>query len=128
VILKLFLRLIRIWRSTYKEQVLKKIMIVVNCKDVLPIQHELLVHVTDHVEAIPVIKHSEFILSPIDNDDTIDDRKVTAEIQNYLTSIGEASNFSVITESKKIFIKSINGKKINRITPAVKSMRTCCGI
>ena len=128
MILELFLRLARIWRSTYKAQVLKKIMIVVNCKDVLPIQHELLVHVADHIEAIPAIKHSEFILSPIDNDDTIDDRKVTAEIQNYLTSIGEASNFSVITESKKIFIKSINGKKINRITPAVKSMRTCCGI
>ncbi|HUU48375.1 MAG TPA: C2H2-type zinc finger protein [Nitrosopumilaceae archaeon] len=116
------------WRSTYKEQELLRIMIVVNCKDVLPIQHELLVHVADHIEAIPAIKHSEFILSPIEDKDTIDDREVTVLIQNYLASIGEANNFSVITESKKIFIKSINGKKINRITPPVKSMRTCCGI
>ena len=95
---------------------------------VVRVKKKIHVFIADHVEAIPVIKHSEFILSPIDNDDTIDDRKVTAEIQNYLTSIGEGSNFSVITESKKIFIKSINGKKINRITPPVKSMRTCCGI
>jgi hypothetical protein len=103
-------------------------MIVVNCQDVLPIQHELLIHVADQVEAIPAIKNSEFILSPIEHDDKIDDRQVTVVIQNYLASIGEANNFSVITESKKIFIKSINGKKINRATPQVKSMRTCCGI
>jgi len=122
------LRLAKIRRSIYKEQVLKIIMIVVNCKDVLPIQHELLVHVADHLEAVPAIKHDEFILSPIEDDDTIDDRKVTVIIQNYLASIGEASNFSVITESKKIFIKSIAGKKINRISPPVKSINTCCGI
>ena len=103
-------------------------MIVVNCKDVLPIQHELLIHVADQIEAIPAIKHEEFVLSPIEHDDKIDDRKVSSIIQNYLESIGEASNFTVVAESKKIFIKSINGKKINRITPAVKSMRTCCGI
>jgi len=103
-------------------------MIVVNCKDVLPIQHELLVHVADQIEAIPAIKHEEFILSPIEHDDKIDDRQVTVVIQNYLKSIGESTNFSVIAESKKIFIKSINGKKINRITTPVKSMRTCCGI
>lgn len=103
-------------------------MLVVNCKDVLPIQHELLVHVADHIEAIPAIKHGEFILSPIEHDDKIDDKQVSSVIQNYLQSIGEASNFSVVTDSKKIFIKSINGKKINRVTPPVRSMRTCCGL
>ena len=103
-------------------------MIVVNCKDVLPIQHELLIHVADQIEAIPAIKHEEFILSPIEHDDKIDDREVSSVIHNYLESIGEAGNFAVVHESKKIFIKSINGKKINRITPPVKSMRTCCGI
>ncbi len=103
-------------------------MIVVNCKDVLPIQHELLVHVADHVEAIPVIKHSEFILSPIEHDDKIDNQQVTKTIQEYLDSIGEGSNFTVITDSNKVLIKSINGKKINKITPPVKTMRTCCGL
>jgi len=103
-------------------------MIVVNCKDVLPIQHELLVHVADHVEAIPVIKHSEFILSPIEHDDKIDNQQVAKTIQEYLDSIGEGSNFTVITDSNKVLIKSINGKKINKITPPVKTMRTCCGL
>ena len=103
-------------------------MITVNCKDVLPIQHELLVHVADNIEAIPAIKHEEFILSPIEHDDKIDNGQVRKSIQEYLKSIGEGSNFAVITNSNKIFIESINGKKINRITPPVKSMRTCCGL
>ena len=103
-------------------------MIVVNCKDVLPIQHELLIHVADNIEAVPVIKHDEFILSPIEDNGSIDYREVGVIIQNYLKSIGEADKFSIVTESKKIFIKSINGQKINRVTPPVKSMRSCCGI
>ncbi len=101
-------------------------MIIVNCKDVLPIQHELLVHVADHVEAIPAIKHSEFILSPIEHEDEIDNMKVTKAIRDYLDSIGEGNNFTVIAKSNKVFIKSINGKKINRIPPPVKIMRSCC--
>ena len=103
-------------------------MITVYCKDVLPIQHELLVHVADNVEAIPVVKHDEFILSPIEHDDKIDNNQVTNTIKEYLDSIGEGNNFTVISHSNKVLIKSINGKKINKITPPVKSMRTCCGI
>lgn len=103
-------------------------MITVNCKDVLPIQHELLIHVADHFEAIPAIKHTEFILSPIEPDDQIDSIQVIKTIQNYLSYIGEANNFSVVSDSNKILIKSINGKKINRITPPVKTMGTCCGL
>lgn len=103
-------------------------MITVNCKDVVSIQHELLVHVADHVEAIPAVKHIEFILSPIEDDDKIDNGQVSEIIQKYLVSIGEASNFSVIVNSNKISINSINGKKINQKTPPVKTMRTCCGL
>ena len=103
-------------------------MIVVNCKDVLPIQYELLVHVADHVEAIPALKNNEFILSPIESDDTINIMHVTKTIQEYLCSIGEGDNFTVITDSNKISIKSTHGAKINKITPHVKTMRSCCGL
>ncbi len=103
-------------------------MITVDCRDVLPIQHELSVHVADSVEAIPAIKHNEFILSPIEHEDQIEYEQVTRTIKEYLDSIGEGSNFTIVTDSKKVLIKSINGKKINRITPSVKSMRTCCGL
>lgn len=103
-------------------------MISVNCEDVLPIQHQLLVYVADNVEAIPAIKNKEFVLSPVEAHGMIDSIKVTKSIQEYLESIGEGNNFAVIDNSKKIFIKSINGKKINKIAPPVKSIRTCCGL
>ncbi len=102
-------------------------MITVNCKDVLPIQHQILVYVADSVGAIPAIKHDEFILSSIENDEKIDSMEVRKSIQEYLDSIGEGSNFTVIPDSVKLYIKSINGKKINKITPPVKTVKTCCG-
>ncbi len=102
-------------------------MITVNCKDVLPIQHQLLVYVADSVGAIPAIKHEEFILSPIEDDGKINNMDVAKSIQEYLISIGESSNFSVVNDSVKLHIKSIKGKRIDRITPPVKSIRTCCG-
>ena len=77
-------------------------MIVVNCKDVLPIKHELLVYVADHFEAIPAIKQNEFLLSPIENDEGIDNNEVIKIIQKYLEAIGEEENFSVFTDSNKI--------------------------
>ena len=103
-------------------------MIIVNCKDVLPIQHELLVHVADSLEAVPAIKKNEFVLSPIDSDDDIDQVQVTKIIEEYLESIGEKDEFSVVAVSNKISINSINGKKIDKITPPVRTMRTCCGL
>lgn len=103
-------------------------MISVNCEDVLPIQHQLLVYVADNVEAIPAIKNKEFILSPMESHEKIDTIKVTKSIGEYLDSIGEGNNFTIIGNSKKILIKSINGKKINKITPPVKSIRSCCGL
>ena len=59
-------------------------MIIVDCKDVLPIQHELLVHVADHVKAIPSIKYNECIISPIENEDKIEYEQVKKTILEYL--------------------------------------------
>ncbi len=103
-------------------------MICVDCKEMLPIKHDLLVYVADDVQALPVIKQKEFFLSALENDENIETNKVTESIQNYLNSIGEGNNFEVIFQSKKVVIKSINGRKINRPTPPVRNMRTCCGI
>ena len=43
-------------------------MITVDCNEVLSIQHELLIHVSDQVCAIPAVKQHEFVLSPIDEE------------------------------------------------------------
>lgn len=103
-------------------------MISVDCKDVLPIRHELLVYVADDLKAFPALKQNEFLLTPIDHDEKIDNHEVINSIQNYLDSIGEGKNFEIIGQSNKVEIKSMNGKKINRVTPPVKTLGTCCGL
>lgn len=103
-------------------------MIRVDCTEVLPIKHELLVHVADDVEAFPALKKNEFLLTPIEHDEQIDGHKVIDSIQNYLNSIDEGKNFEIVCQSNKVEIKSINGKKINRVTPPVKTLGTCCGL
>lgn len=100
-------------------------MITVDCNEVLSIQHELLIHVSDQVCAIPAVKQHEFVLSPID-EEKIKKESVSEAIKDFLDSIREINNFSIISNSDKITIKSVNGKKINRIPPPVRTMRTCC--
>ena len=56
-------------------------MITVNCSEVLPIQQELLIYVSDDIGAIPTMKRHEFVLSPIENDETIDQVEVTTSIR-----------------------------------------------
>ena len=103
-------------------------MICVDCKEVLPIKHDLLVHVADDVKAFPALKQNSFLLTPIENDEKIDSNKVSLSIKNYLNSIGEGMNFEILCRDDKIDIKSINGKKINKQAPPVKTMGTCCGL
>ena len=103
-------------------------MISVDCKEVLPIKHELLVHVADDLGAFPALKQNEFVLTPVEPEEIIDSHKVTDSIKFYLNSIGEGKNFEIICKSDKVEIKSINGKKINRVTPPVKTIGTCCGL
>jgi len=96
-------------------------MITVNCADVLPIQHSLMIYVADRVEAIPASKNEEFVLSPIENDGNLDDWQVILAIEEYLGSIDKKINFSVVSESKTIFIKSNNGEKMKGKAPNVPS-------
>ena len=88
-------------------------MIIVDCKDVLSIQSELVVFVADQVAAIPTLKNHQFTLSTLD-DEIIDNNTVVTAIKEYLDSIGEGNNFAVISNVDTINIKSIYGKSIQR--------------
>ncbi len=104
-------------------------MLTVDCTDVDPIKHELVVYVSDQVGAIPTLKRHDFTLSPIDDDETIDRQVVITAIKEYLNSIGEARNFAVISSSDTILIKSVSGKTIERKPKPVEQMFSCphCG-
>ncbi|MGB0855588.1 MAG: C2H2-type zinc finger protein [Nitrosopumilus sp.] len=89
-------------------------MLTVDCKDVLSIQNELVVFVADQVAAIPTLKNHQFTLSTLDDDEIIDNNTVISAIKEYLDSIGEGTNFAVISNVNTINIKSIYGKTIEQ--------------
>jgi hypothetical protein len=89
-------------------------MLTIDCKDILSIKSDLLVFVADKVAAIPTLKHHQFTLSTLDDDEIIDITLVISAIKEYLDSINEGNNFAVISNNETISITSISGKIIER--------------
>ena len=87
-------------------------MLTIDCKDILSIKNELLVYVADKVEALPTLKHHQFTLSALEDDDIIDATSVISAIKEYLDSIDQGNNFAVISNNDMINITSISGKII----------------
>ena len=105
-------------------------MLTIDCKDVSSVQNELLVYVADKVEAIPTLKHHQFTLSTLDDDDILDVELVISAIKEYFDSINEGSNFAVISNNEFIHITSVNGKVLqNESKPQEENMFSCthCG-
>ena len=87
-------------------------MLTIDCKDVVSIKNELLVYVADQMAAIPTLKHNQFTLSVLDDDDILDSTAVISAIKEYLDSIDQGNNFAVISNNDMINITSISGKII----------------
>jgi len=104
-------------------------MLTIDCKDVLSIKNELIVYVSDEVAAIPTLKHHQFTLSTFDDDEVIDINLVVTSIKGFLNSIGEGTNFAVISNNDTISIKAISGKVIERDAAPQSEMFSCthCG-
>ena len=104
-------------------------MITVNCHDVEPILHELMIYVADQVAAVPFIKFHKFILTPIMDDETVNGDDVISSIKEFLDSIGEKHNYAVISNEDTITIKSIHGKQIEREKQPQSQLFSCthCG-
>lgn len=114
-------------------------MLVVDCKDVLPIRNELLVYVSDQVAAIPTLQNNQFTLSTLDEEEEgggqIDAGVVVDAIREFLDSINEGRHFAVMANDNVITIASVDGKPINgdvspsKKYPSQEGMFTCshCG-
>lgn len=104
-------------------------MLTIDCRDVEGIMHELAVHVAEHMGAVPAIKIREFVVSPFDDDDTLDSALATDVIRKYLESIGESRNFAILADGDRVNIHSINGKTITQNTSSKLDMFSCphCG-
>ena len=104
-------------------------MITVDCKDVESILHELAIYVSDQVAAVPAMKFHQFVLTPIEDNEPIDQVEVITSVKEFLESIGEKHNFGVISNGDNVIIKSISGKKIKRESKSAGQMFSCahCG-
>jgi len=104
-------------------------MLTIDCSDVLSIKNELVVYVSDQTAAIPTLKHNQFTLSTLDDDEVVDINIVITSIKEFLASIGEGHNFAVISNNETISIKSISGKIIERDATPQSDMFSCthCG-
>jgi len=104
-------------------------MITVDCRDVESILRELLIYVADQVAAVPLIKFHQFVLDPVNEDEPINNVDVITSIKEFLDSIGEKSNFAVISNGDIIKIQSINGRQIERTPKPNQQMFSCthCG-
>ncbi len=104
-------------------------MLTIDCRDVLSIKNELVVYVSDQAAAIPTLKHHQFTLSTLDDDEVIDTNTVINSIKEFLDSIGEGNNFAVISNNDSIYIKSISGTIVERDTIPQQEMFSCthCG-
>ena len=79
-------------------------MIIVDCKDVEPILNELAIYVSDQVAAVPALKAHQFVLSPIEDDEQINQSEVITSIKEFLESIGEKQSFGVISNSNMVVV------------------------
>jgi len=100
-------------------------MLTVDCADVTSIQNELVVYVADKVEAIPTLKNHQFTLSTLD-DEIIDVELVISAIKEYFDFIEESSNFAVISNNDLIYIKSVNGKVLQRESKSQQNQLFSC--
>ena len=104
-------------------------MITVDCRDVESVLHELAIYVSDQVAAVPAMKLHQFVLAPIMDEDPVDQNEVITSIKEFLESIGENRNFGVIANEETVTIKSLFGKKIERLAKSTGEMFSCahCG-
>lgn len=105
-------------------------LLTVRCEEIMAIRNELAVYVSDQVGAVPILKSSEFVLSPIeDDDDPLDKDLAVTAIREYLDSLGESRNFVVVPADDLIFVKSTTGKTIQKESRPNPGLYACphCG-
>lgn len=104
-------------------------MLTIDCRDIEGIKHELAVHVADKLGAIPAMKIHEFVMTSLEDDDTLDCAAASEAVREYLESIGESRNFAILADGERVNIHSVTGKTISRAAGPSDDMFSCphCG-
>lgn len=95
----------------------------------MAIRNELAVYVSDQIGAVPLLKNTQFVLTPVDDDEPLDKGLTVTAIREYLESIREDRHFDVVSVGNDVFIKSLDGHTIERESRPNQGMYACphCG-
>ncbi len=91
-------------------------VITVDCSDIKPLQHDLLVHVADAVGALPVLKSGGFALSPIEDDKKLNPINIIGAITDFLESVDLSKDFETSSDGNSIMIISVSDKALTAKT------------
>lgn len=96
-------------------------MISVDCSNALPIKDQILVHVADKLEALPILKNDKFVLDPLDDAQKIDKLDVISAIAEFLESVDLKDNFQIIPKGDDIKLEPFGDdlkEKLEKISTA----------
>ena len=86
-------------------------MIVVKCKDAEAAMSKLAVHVAEQIDAVPVLKAHEFILTSM-GDEEVDVDKAIESIKDFLKLANRENDFAVTSMNQGISITLLNGETL----------------
>jgi len=85
-------------------------MITVDCSKVQSIKTKLLVYVADRLGVLPILKSDKFILTTIDDSQTVEKSSVLAAIEKFLESKNLKKDIQIISKGDDIIIAPQEGK------------------
>lgn len=85
-------------------------MITVDCSKVQSIKTKLLVYVADRLGVLPILKSDKFILTTIDDSQTVEKSSVLAAIEEFLESKNLKKDIQIISKGDDIIIAPQEGK------------------
>lgn len=87
-------------------------MITVDCSDAKPIKNKLLIFVADRLGVMPILKLDKFVLTSLDDSQTVKKSVVLAAIEEFLESKKLAEDVQVIPKDDTLIIKPREGKEL----------------
>ncbi|MDE1765237.1 MAG: hypothetical protein KGI27_03065 [Thaumarchaeota archaeon] len=90
---------------------LREKMIVVKCKGSEAAMSKLAVHVAEQIEAVPVLKAHEFILTTTE-DEELDVNKAIKSIKDFLKLANRENDFAVTAMNQDISITLLSGETL----------------
>ena len=101
-------------------------MITVDCSNVKPLKDKLLIHVADRLGVLPILKSDKFVLTTLDESQTIEKSSVLAAIEDFLELKKLKEDIQIISKGNNIIMEPLDGKEIKDNPKQKKELFFAC--